>query len=147
MNKGIEDVLIVALIIVVVGFILYFIIQTIIKASKSAPQISLLYNLEDDDESTFHQILIDYRDSKLDYIFENFNIEKSKIENSKEYGLCLILNLDTGNDLWEVSIYSDIVEIYNLTNSTNQTIEIIYDKEETKLSKEEVYKNILSKIE
>ena len=144
--NNIEKYLLFAIIVIMVIFIIYFVFVTIKKATKSAPKVSLLYSLNDYDPKVFNQILIDMRDDKLEYIFENYNIEKKSVEDVPEYGLCLILKIDTGNDLWEVSIYEDIVEVFNLTNSTNHTMEFVYAKDDVNLSKEQVYSMIMEKI-
>ena len=146
LDNNIEKYLFFVIIIGAVAFMGYFAFITIRKMTKSAPKLSLLYKLEDDDPKVFNQILIDMRDGKLDYIFEPFTLQSSDIEDSGEYGLCLILKIDTGNDLWEVSIYEDAFEVYNLTNSMNQTIEVVYDIEDVHKTKEEVYQLIISKL-
>lgn len=147
LDNNIEKYLLFVVVVAIVIFMAYFVYNTIKNMTKQAPKMAMLYKLNDDDPKVFNQILIDIRDSKIDYVFENFDIQSSTIDKTEEYGMCLILKMSTGNDLWEVSFYEDIVEIFNLTNSKDQTTEIVYDKEDIHLSKEDVYQKIIDVLE
>lgn len=147
LDNNIEKYLLFVVVAAIVIFMGYFVYNTIKNMTKQAPKMAMLYKLNDDDPKVFNQILIDMRDSKIEYVFENYDIQSSTVDKTEEYGLCLILKMSTGSDLWEVSFYEDIVEIFNLTNSKDQTYEIVYDKDDIHLSKEEVYKKIIDTLQ